>query len=58
MQKFDDIYDKEITKRYGKHKMQCLSKRKDRKRDISAGIPFKLDVKDRSLILWCIIGFT
>lgn len=51
MQEFDDIYDKEITKRYAKHELQRLSKRKDRKRDTGAGRPFKLDVKDRCVML-------
>ncbi len=51
MQEFDDIYDKEITKRYTKHEIQRLSKRKDRKRDVGAGRPFKLDIKDRFLTL-------
>ncbi len=47
MQEFDDIYDNEITKRYVKHELKRLSKRKDRKRDVGAGRPFKLDVKNR-----------
>ncbi len=51
MQEFDDIYDNEITKRHAKHEIQRLSKRKDRKRDVGAGRPFKLDVKNRFLIL-------
>ena len=51
VQEFDDIYNKEITKRYDKHENKRLSKRKDRKRDIGAGRPFKLDVKDRFLML-------
>ncbi len=51
MQEFDDIYDNEITKRYTKHEIKRLSKRKDRKRDVGAGRPFKLDVKNRFLIL-------
>jgi hypothetical protein len=48
VQKFDDIYNKEIVKRYDKHEIQRLSsKRKDfREREIGAvGRPFKLDVK-------------
>jgi hypothetical protein len=48
---FDDIYDGEITKRYNKHENKRLSKRKDRERSIGAGRPFKLDVKDRFLML-------
>jgi len=52
VQQFDDIYDKEIAKRYDKYEIQRLSKRnKDRKRDIGAGRPFKLDVKGRFLML-------
>jgi hypothetical protein len=30
LQEFDDIFDKKITKRYEKHEIQRLSKRKDR----------------------------
>ena len=37
VQEFDDIYDNEITKRYGKYELKRLSKRKYRKRDIGAG---------------------
>jgi hypothetical protein len=51
VKEFDDIYDKEITKRYGKYELKRLSKRKGRIRDIGAGRPFKLDVKDRFLML-------
>jgi DDE superfamily endonuclease/Helix-turn-helix of DDE superfamily endonuclease len=51
VQEFDDIYNKEITKRYHKYELQRLSKRKDRKRDIGAGRPFKLDLKVRFLML-------
>ena len=51
VQEFDDIYDKEIVKRYGKHEIKRLSKRKARERSIGAGRPFKLDVKDRFLML-------
>lgn len=52
MQEFDDIYYKEITKKYTKHELQRLSKRnKDRERDIGAGRPFKLDLKNRFLML-------
>jgi hypothetical protein len=50
MLEFNDIYNKEITKRY-KHEIQRLSKRKNRKRDMNAGRPFKLDLKDRFLML-------
>jgi hypothetical protein len=54
VQEFDDIYSKKIEKRYGKYDLQRLSsKRKEsRKRNIGAGRrPFKLDVKDRFLML-------
>ena len=51
VQEFDDIYDREITKRYDKHEIQRLSKRKARERSIGAGRPFKIDVKDRFLML-------
>jgi hypothetical protein len=52
VQEFDDIYNKEITKRYHDYEIKRLStKRKDRKRDIGAGRPFKLDLKDRVVML-------
>ena len=52
MQEFDDIYDIKITKRYDKHEIQRLSQRKvDRKRRYGAGRPFKLDVKNRIIML-------
>ena len=52
VQEFDDIYDKEITKKYHKHEIQRLSKRtKDRQRDMGAGRPFKLDLENRFLML-------
>ncbi len=52
VQEFDDIYNKEIAKRYTKHEIQCLSKRKDnRKRKSGAGRHFKLDIKNRFLML-------
>ncbi len=52
MQEFDDIYEKNVTIRYTKHEIQCLSKRKDNKeRRIGAGRPFKLDLKNRFLML-------
>ena len=51
MQEFNDIYDKQITKKYDKDEIQRLSKGKERKRDIDAGRPFKLDVKDRCIML-------
>jgi len=37
VQEFEDIYDKEITKRYHHdYKLKRLSKRKDKKRDTGA----------------------
>src|SRR4051794_6484447 len=52
VQEFDDIYDKEIAKRYDKYEIQRLSKRnKDRERNIGAGRSFKLDLKNRFLML-------
>ncbi len=51
--KIDNIYKKEIAKRYEKHELKRLScKRKEnRKRKFGAGRHFKLDVKNRFLIL-------
>jgi len=49
-QQFDNIYDKEITKRYDRYEIQRLSK-KYRERETGAGRPFKLDIKDRFLML-------
>ena len=52
VQEFDGIYDKEIAKRYERHEIQRLFKRKvDRKRMYGTGRPFKFDVKDRFLML-------
>jgi hypothetical protein len=54
VEEFDDIHNKKIAKRYDKYETQRLSstKRKDiREREIGAGRPFKLDVKDRFLML-------
>ncbi len=51
LKEFDNIYDKEIAKRYEKHEIQRLSKRKFRKRKFGAGRHFKLNVKDRFLML-------
>ena len=52
IQEFDDIFDKEITKRYAKHEIQRLSKRKNnRERDVGAGRPFKLDIINRFVML-------
>jgi len=48
---FDDIYEREIVKRYKKHEIKRLSKRDNRKRSIGAGRHFKLDLKDRFVML-------
>ena len=50
MQEFDEIYE-EIAKRYDKHEIKRLSKRKNRARSMGAGRHFKLDVKNRFLML-------
>jgi hypothetical protein len=51
IKEFDDIYEREIVKRYDKHEIKRLSKRKNRKRAIGAGRYFKMDVKNRVLML-------
>lgn len=51
VQQFDNIFDNEIIKRYDKHETQRLSKRKNRERGIGAGRPFKLNIKNRFLML-------
>ena len=52
VREFDDIYDNEIAKRHGRHEIRRLSKRKGRReRSIGAGRHFKLDVKNRFLML-------
>ena len=51
MQEFDDIYDKEITKRYNMHENKRLSKRKNRERAMGAGRPFKLELENRFLMV-------
>src|SRR4051794_11138641 len=51
VQEFDDIYNNEITKRYHDYELKRLSKRKNRKRSIGAGRPFKLDLENRFLML-------
>ena len=53
IQEFDDIFQKEVIKRYDKHEVQRLSKRKNsRERSTGAiGRQFKLDVKNRFLVL-------
>jgi hypothetical protein len=51
IKEFDDIYNKQIVKRYAKHEIKRLSKRENRKRAMGAGKHFKLDLKDRFLML-------
>lgn len=53
VQQFDDIFDKEIKKRYEKYEIQRLSRKRkeNRKRKAGAGRHFKLDVKNRFLML-------
>jgi DDE superfamily endonuclease len=54
VQEFDDIYSRKIAKRYDKYELQRLSKRKggkNRERSTGASRHFKLDVKDRFLML-------
>ena len=51
VEEFDDIYNKEIEKRYHQHETQRLTKRKSRERSIGAGRHFKLDVKNRFIML-------
>src|SRR6185437_10693251 len=51
VQQFDNIYDKEVTKRYCKYKLERLSKRKYRKRDIGTDRYFTLDTRDRFIML-------
>ncbi|MER5174576.1 MAG: transposase family protein [Candidatus Nitrosocosmicus sp.] len=51
IKEFDNIYDKEITKRYEEYEIKRLStKSKDREREIGAGRHFKLDINDRFLM--------
>ena len=53
LQEFDEIYA-EIERKYHKHEIQRLSNRKDskkRERKFGAGRHFKLDVRDRFLML-------
>jgi hypothetical protein len=50
LQEFDEIYE-EIAKRYDKYEIPRISKRKNRERSMGAGRPFKLDVKNRFLML-------
>ena len=51
VEQFDNIYDKEITKRYDKYEIQRLFK-KYQEREIGAiGRHFKLDIKNRFFML-------
>ena len=53
VQEFDNVFQKEITKRYGKYEIKRLSNKKyNGKKKIGAiGRHFKLDVKNRFLML-------
>ena len=52
VKEFDNIYKKEVAKRYGRHEIQRLSaKRKERERSMGAGRHFKLNTKNRFLML-------
>jgi hypothetical protein len=53
VQEFDNNYDKEITKRYDEYKLKRFSwkRKEDRKRKAGAGRPFKLDIRDRFLMI-------
>ncbi len=53
VQEFDDIYNKKIAKKYEKHESKRLSckRKEDRKRKIGAGRHFKLNLKDRFVML-------
>lgn len=47
---FNEIYTK-IESRYSEHERERLSRRKKRQRDVGAGRPFKLKVRERFLML-------
>src|SRR3954470_11791379 len=51
IKEFDEIYNKQIVKRYAKHEIKRLSKRENRKQSTDAGRHFKLDLKDRFVML-------
>ena len=51
VREFDDICKNEIAKRHDKCEIQRLSKRKGRERRYGAGRPFKLDIKNRFMML-------
>jgi hypothetical protein len=46
-----DVISREIESRYEEHERKRLSNRKKRQRDVGAGRPFKLKVKERFLML-------
>ncbi len=48
---FDDIYDKEMAKRHGRHDQAIIQIKGIRERRLGAGRHFKLDVKNRLLML-------
>jgi hypothetical protein len=48
---FDDIHDNKMAKKYTKHELKRLSKRLNKKRKIGAGRLFKLDLRDRFVML-------
>ena len=52
VKEFDDIYDKGMAKRHGRHETNRLSNRKDGERSIGAGRLYNLDVKNRFLMLF------
>ena len=52
VQEFVNIYNKEIAKKYEKHEIKRISQTKrNRKRKMGAGRHFKLNLKDRFLML-------
>jgi hypothetical protein len=51
VQQLGNINYKEITKRYVKHEIQQLSKKYPERETGAVGKPFKLDVKNRRLML-------
>ncbi len=50
VKQFDDIY-KEIESKYEKYEIKRLSYKRNRERDIGAGRHFKLDIKDRVILV-------
>lgn len=45
-----DVIAKEIESKYNEHERKRLSNRKRRERDVGAGRPFKLKVKERKIL--------